>query len=136
MAEFNDMQTALDARLATSYGGVGETPVAWPNNEYSPSGVVYLRPTFLPSNTLQAGMSASGLDETNGVYQVDVFTPKGAGRSQIADDVADLFKRGTVLTASSVKMRIRSVSIGASRDDGAYYITPIEINWQTYTEPR
>ena len=132
MAEFIDMETALISRLNTI---TGNPDIAWPNIEFRPSGE-YLRPAFLPSDTIPAALGASGLDETNGVYQVDCFTERGAGRSTLVDTVADHFKRGTVITYGSVNMRVRSVSIGASRDEGAYYVTPITVNWQTYTEPR
>ena len=136
MAEFNDIQTALDTHLFDYHAASAGFEIAWNNaqtDEYSNETV---RPTFLPGDTVQAGMGATGLDVTNGLYQIDIFTKKGEGRSQIIDIIADLYKRGQTLTSGSAKVRLRGPSIGAARYEGDWFITPITINWQTYTEAR
>lgn len=131
---FNDMQAALDNRLSTMTGG---HPIAWPNTPYEPqSGTTYLRPHFLPQETIQVGLGSDGLDDTMGIYQVDVVTPAESGRSTIPDDIADHFSRGTVLSYNSVNLRIRSVSIGPAIRDGAFYFVPLSISFQTYTDAR
>ena len=133
MTIFNDIQAALDTQLSTVTG----IPVAYPNVPYKPSaGTAYLRASFLPAETVQASMGATGKDETNGVYQIDVVAPRGSGRVQQIDTVADLFKRGTVLTYNSVKLRVRSVSIAPAILDGEWYFVPISVSFQTYTEAR
>jgi len=130
---FNDVQAALDAKLAT----ITATPIAFPNIPYKPqAGTVYLRATFLPADTVQASMGEDGKDETNGIYQVDVVVPRGTGRPQLTDTVADLFKRGTVLTYNGVKVRVRSVSMASAILDEEWYFVPISVNFQTYTEAR
>lgn len=130
---FNDMQAALDNQLNT----MDETPVAWPNVPYEPSaGTTYVRPTFLPATTVQASLGASGKDETNAVYQVDVVYPRGAGRTTLPDTIADHFKRGTVLTYNGTSLRVRSVSIGPAILDGAWVFVPVSIDVQTYTGAR
>jgi hypothetical protein len=133
MTIFNDIQAALDTQLSTVTG----IPVAYPNVPYKPSaGTAYLRASFLPAETVQASMGATGKDETNGIYQIDVVAPRGSGRVQQIDTVADLFKRGTVLTYNSVKLRVRSVSIAPAILDGEWYFVPISVSFQTYTEAR
>ena len=137
MAEFNDIQVALETHLddyLTANPGTFE--IAWPNSKTKEYDSEYVRPTFLPGDTAQSGMGSTGLDETNGIYQIDIFTKKGAGRSQIFDIIADLYKRGQTLTSGSANVRLRGPSIGASRYEGDWFITPITVNWQVYTEAR
>jgi hypothetical protein len=130
---FNDMQAALDARL----DAMDSTPIAWPNVPYEPSaGTTYVRPQFLPTETVQASLGASGKDETNAVYQVDVVYPRGAGRATLTDTIADHFKRGTVLSYNGTSLRVRSVSIGPAILDGAWVFVPVSIDVQTYTGAR
>ena len=128
---FND----IEAALATQLNSLGNTPIAWPNVPYEPTGV-YLRANLLPGDTVQASLGDAGKDETNSVYQVDVVQPKDSGRSTLPDAIADHFKRGTVLSYNGVKLRVRSVSIGSALLDGAWYFVPVSITIQTYTEAR
>tara|TARA_R110000803_G_scaffold37766_3_gene81487 strand:- start:52 stop:459 length:408 start_codon:yes stop_codon:yes gene_type:complete len=131
---FNDIQAALDTRLASI---AGSPPIAWPNIEYEPTGgTTYLRPAFLPAETLQSGLGSEGLDETNGIYQIDVVYKVGSGRSSLVDSVADHFKRGTVATYNGVNVRIRSVSIAPAIFDIAWHFVPVSVSFQTYTEAR
>jgi hypothetical protein len=130
---FNDMQAALDSRLDS----MDATPIAWPNVPYEPqAGTVYVRPNFIPGDTLQVTLGVSGQDETNAIYQVDVVVPRGTGRPTLLDTVADHFKRGTTLTYNGTTLRVRSVSIGPAILEGAWYFVPVSINVQTYTGAR
>lgn len=131
---FTDIAGALRTRLSTL---ASSPPVAWQNINYKPnSKVLYLRETILPGETLQASMGDDGKDIHNGLYQIDVFIPEGQGRSTWPDDIADHFKRGTVLTQNLVDVRIRSVSIGTGFKDENFYIVPVTVSWQTFTGAR
>lgn len=131
---FNDIQAALDTRLGTLSGGYD---IAWPNLNYEPAaGSTFITPNFIPTETLQVGLGASGKDETNGIYQIDVVYPAGSGRSTIPDVVADHFKRGTVLSYNGVNIRVRSVSIAQAITDGAFHFVPVSVDFQTYTDAR
>lgn len=131
---FNDIQAAFDNRLNTMSGGYD---IAWPNVAYEPDvNTTYLRPFFLPAETVQVGLGGDGLDDTRGIYQIDVVFPAGSGRTNIPDVVADHFKRGTNLSYNGTNVRIRSVSIGPALRDGAWYFVPVSIAFQTYTEAR
>lgn len=133
MTIFNDIQAALDTKLATLTG----VPIAYPNTPYKPqAGTAYVRASFIPNETLQASLGSTGKDETLGIYQVDVVVPRGSGRPQLLDTVADLFKRGTVLTYNGVNLRIRSVSMASAILEDEWYFVPISVNFQTYTEAR
>jgi len=131
---FNDIQAAFDTKLGQSVSD----PIAYPNIPYEPSaGTVFVRPSFLPAETSQASLGANGKDETVGVYQIEVVAPRGSGRPQSVDAIADAFKRGTVLTYNDVNVRIRSVSIGVALvTDTAWYSVPVSVNFQTFTEAR
>lgn len=130
---FNDMQAALDTHLDS----MDSTPIAWPNVPYEPSaGTVFLRPNFLPTETVQASLGSAGKDETNAIYQVDVVFPRGSGRTTLTDTIADHFKRGTVLTYNGTSLRVRSVSMGPAILDGAWTFVPVSIDVQTYTGAR
>lgn len=131
---FNDMQAALDARLETL---TGSYDIAWPNVPYEPvSGTTYLRPTFLPAETIQASMGDSGKDLTVGLYQVDVFSDAGSGRSSIPDAIANHFKRGTNLTYNGITLRVQSVSILPAVIDGSWQQTPVSISFYIFTDAR
>lgn len=129
---FNDIHAALDGHLAT----LGNTPIAWTNVKFEPTGDVYLRPRVLPVSTEQASLGNSGKDDTNGIYQIDVFVKQGNGRSALLDSIADHFKRGTVLTHNSVSLRVRTVELAPSSQDGTWHFTPVSVYFQTYTGAR
>tara|TARA_R100000951_G_C2598477_1_gene167399 strand:- start:64 stop:471 length:408 start_codon:yes stop_codon:yes gene_type:complete len=131
---FNDMQAALDARLESMSGSYD---IAWPNVPYEPeANETYLRPTFLPTETLQSSLGATGKDFTVGIYQVDVFTVAGTGRTAITDSIADHFKRGTNLTYNGQTLRVQSVSISPAVIDGSWQQVPVSISFYTYTDAR
>ena len=131
---FNDIQAALDTRLVSMTGGYD---IAFPNVPYEPeAGTTYLRPTFLPAETLQAALGDDGKDITVGIYQVDVFNPAGAGRTSVPDTIADHFKRGTNLAYNGTTLRVQSVSILSATIDGSWQIVPVSISFYTYTDAR
>ena len=131
---FNDIQGALRSRLVTL---PGSPPVAWENVDYAPnSNVLFLRATSLPGETTQACIGDAGLDDHIGIFQVDVFIPDGKGRSTWPDTVADHFKRGTRLTLNGVVVTISTVSISSAAKDENFYIVPISITYQAFTQAR
>jgi len=131
---FNDVQSALDARLASMSGSLD---IAFPNIPYEPAAnESYLRANFLPADVVQAALGASGKDRIDGVYQVDVFTVAGTGRTNIPDTIADHFKRGTNLTYNSNTVRIINVSINPAIISGSWQAVPVSINFYSYMTAR
>ena len=131
---FNDIQGALRARLVSL---PSSPPVAWENVDFNPnSNELFLRATSLPGETTQACIGDAGLDDHIGIFQVDVFIPDGKGRSTWPDTVADHFKRGSVLTQNAVNVRITTVSISSAAKDENFYIVPISITYQAFTQAR
>ena len=138
MSVFLDISGALDTRLDNL---VGKPPIAWENKGYEPvKGTLYARPSILPGETVQASLGDTGQDMTVGVYQVDIFAKAGKGKNEavvMADLIANWFKRGTVLTYNSRKVRIRNVSRKAGINNaGGWFQIPIEIAFISYTEAR
>jgi hypothetical protein len=135
---FKDLSAALEARLATLSG---LPAVAWPNLNYVPTlGTLFIRPTILPAETVGATMGTStGTDSQSGIYQIDIFAPSGVGRSAtttLADAIADHFSPLTELTYNSQIVTIISVSQGVAYVEDAWYHTPIEIKYLSYTTAR
>ena len=130
----------IEPTSGVNYGALTELvtpPIAWPNINYEPTTRdTYLRPRFLPVATEQASLGGSGKDVTNAIYQIDVVQPAGSGRTTLFDTIANHFKRGTVLTYNSVKIRIRTVEIGTAQIEDAWYFVPVSISIQTFTEAR
>jgi hypothetical protein len=135
MSAFTDISAALD-----SHTNDLSLPTAWENSGYEPTiGTLYIRPTILPANTFQAGLGASGLDDNFGIYQIDIFSEAGKGKGAAiikADVIANAFKRGTVLTYNGVSVRLGNVSRGSGSRDGAWFVLPVFINYQSFTQAR
>jgi hypothetical protein len=131
---FADIQGALRAQLNTL---PNKPPIAWENVDYNPnSGTLFLRATGLPGETVQLCLGDNGLDDHIGIFQVDVFIPDGKGRSTWPDQIADHFKRGTILTLNEVDVRITSVSIEAADKDENFFIVPVSISYRVQTQAR
>lgn len=137
MTVFTDISDALDTQLS---GMAALPPVAWENKSYKPiDGVLYLRPSTLFGDTVQASLGASGMDENMGVYQVDVFAMAGNGKAianTMADNVATRFARGTSLVYNTRTVRIISARRQAARIADGWYMIPVEIVYKSFTTPR
>lgn len=131
---FVDIYGALRVNLANI---ASVPPIAWENKNYDQDATtLYLRPTMLPNETIQASLGDSGKDLYEGMFQVDVFVPDGQGRSDWPDKIADAFKRGTVLTRNGIDVRIQGVSIAPALKEDNFYQVPVEIRWQAFTPAR
>ena len=130
---FSDISAALDTRLSTLFRS---PPVAWENIAYKPiKNKLYLRPTHLPSATVQAGLGTAGIDGYSGLYQIDVFAIAGKGRGEAeakADAIADHFKRGTDL----LYVRLGDVSRNAGLIDEDRFVISVTINYMAHVAPR
>ena len=132
MMTFSDIRGALQERLATM---PLEYPVAWENVKFEPNGEIYLRATLLTGATDQFCLGESGSNETSGIFQVDVFYPKGKGQDCIPDQIANWFER-QFLTLNETTVRCRGVSVLQGEDDKNYFIVPVQIVYQAITGAR
>jgi hypothetical protein len=114
--------------------------VAWENIDFAPTqGQTYLRPTVLPSDTVQAELGDQGRDYHTGIYQVDVMAEAGEGKNAayvLADSIADHFARGTDLTYNGVVVTIQQTKRLTGRTDSGWFMVPVEINFFSYTAAR
>jgi len=138
MSVFYDISTALNTHLKNM---TSAPDIAWENKNYKPTlKTTYIRPTLLPADSAQATLGDSGTDMNPGIYQVDVFTAANKGTKaalNMADLIANRFKRGTDLTYNGRTVRIRSVSQkSGSTNTGGWYQIPIDITYISYTEAR
>ena len=137
MTVFLDISAALDGRLNTM---TGLPDVAWENYNYTPvAGTLYLRPTNLPGSTDQATLGTAGTDLTTGIYQVDVFAEASKGKNAglvMADNIANHFKRGTVLAYNGRTVKVTTVRRGLTDNSNGWYQVPVEILYRSYTQAR
>lgn len=134
---FKDIQAALDTRLNSLSGSPS---IAWENMPFTPTqGTLYLRPTFLPADSIPATLSASGTDEHMGIYQIDIFVEAGKGKGEAitqADAIADHFKPVTELTYNSKTVRCIKVARASAQTVDGWYQIPIEISYLAFTTKR
>ena len=134
---FSNISAALDSRLNTL---LGSSPIAWENTAFTPvKDTLYLSQHILPASTIQAGLGVNGLDEHIGIYQIDVYAPKGKGRGDAeakADAVADHFKRGTDLVYGGTYVKLGNVSRNAGLMDEERFVISITINYMAHVTPR
>lgn len=132
---FLDISAALDSRL-NNFSSANSISVAWENKSYKPTvGVSYLSATLLPADSEPMGVGNSSAIEHLGVYQVNIFTDADKGKGAaivLADKLATYFPRGN-LTYNDKTIRIRSVSRGSGARDGAWYVVPVSISYQSFT---
>jgi len=133
---FNDILAALEDRVSSLAG----IEVVYLNDKRDPSdNKEYIQVFHLPGETLQACLGDTGLDMTEGIFQIDIMGVLNTGRSRNLDLIADHFARGRVIEPaqqSGVKLRITSVSMESPSIDGTHYKQPISVSWQTFTDAR
>jgi hypothetical protein len=137
MTVFTDISAGLDGHLNTM---TNKPPVSWENKKYKPvNDVLYVRPTILPADTDQASLGSNGQDLNTGIYQVDVLAPAGKGKKtayEMADLIADRFKRGTDIVENSRTITVVRASRGTGFNDGDRYIVSVSIEYRAFTQAR
>lgn len=112
--------------------------MAYPNYEYTPTAnTPYLRLSIIPALTEQSDLGTDGLNNNEGIAQVDVFavSNKTYGPAYTkADQLAEHFKRGTKLVNGGVTVTITGVEINPALASDGWYQLPVSINYQAYTE--
>jgi len=127
---WNKILRSLETQLSTI---ASAPPIQSPNVSYKPTkGTTYLRSSLLPAATTSAAIGLDGNDFYSGVYQVDVFSPRGLGAKtaiDMADEVIELFVKGTVLTTDSFRVKILNGSIQAPLEEPDWYQVPVIVEW-------
>ena len=137
MTVFRDIDAALVAQLNSM---AGKPPIAWENSAYEPVlGTLYIRAYNLFGDTTQATLGDAGEDMTIGIFQLDIFAEAGKGKKaamDMADTVADQFKRGTDLTYNGVTVTVRTVQRRTANITGGWYQLPVEVVYRAHTAAR
>lgn len=96
----------------------------------------YIQVSHLFGDTERACLGSDGKFLTNGIFQIDVFTPQNTGRSQILDEIANHFPTDKTIEQDSVKLRIISTDMNQPIYDRNFYRQPLSVNWQVFTKAR
>lgn len=112
-------------------------PIKWPNTPpNTPNNATWLRVTFLdfPDEPYTLGMD--GMNRTNGLMQVDVFSPKGQARfaaNTAIDEVKSFLKTSAVLEYNGQKVLINSASVRPNQSETDWHSMIIEVSFTAYT---
>lgn len=128
------ISAALSTHLSTLSG---LPPVAWENAPFKPvSGVLYLRESYLPGDTVAVGMENSSSDDATGIYQVSVFAEMDQYKliaQTMAESIASHFARGTNLSYETQKVMITTVDTNAGSISDGWYSIPVSITWRSFS---
>lgn len=114
-------------------------PVAYPDIVFPPVGTPQPT-TWLEAAFMRAATAAVGVSKWNehpGILQVTVVAKQGAGAiasANVADQIADWFKRGTRLVDGGVQIDVYAPpQIASSYADDPYTRTPVSIRYRVFT---
>lgn len=134
-APYAAIRSALTARLQTLSG---LPSVAWENVPFTPTaGSMYLKPSFLPGEPVQAEIGTYGQNMHTGLYQISVFAPAGTGVASLntlRDALCDHFKRGTELIYSGVTVRLIKAFPSPMMQETDWVHIPITVMWRAYAD--
>jgi Bacteriophage related domain of unknown function len=122
MTKLKDIPKSLESHLATM---VGLPEVAWPNIDFDfEVDKLYVRPQVAISRTTPIGVGDDDGDLLQGMYQVDVFSPKGEGVRRgldLAQNIADHFPKGLELSTSDGIVRMSNSDIQSGGNVGSHF---------------
>ena len=130
MITFVDIETALGQRLETIADGV---PVAWPNNDFVPTGE-YFEFRNVPASREDQVISG-GYPYQYGIALITAVAPKGSFSNRVnelAQIIADGFPKALRLAAGSGTVLITApASPAPAFPDGAYFRLPVRVAYLT-----
>lgn len=126
---------ALLTYLGTLSVGSPALPIAMPEVKFNPpSSGKYLEARFLPNRPATRVIAFDGPDQHQGLLQVSVIWPKGQGiiaASEIANEVVKHFRRGTVIAADDLRVRIYETPWESPPlDEPNRMQVPVTVPWQ------
>lgn len=100
---------------------------------YTPNPTVpYCKEYDLSGDTFGQTVTDGGVQRKDGIYQVDVFTPKNGGKWAGLEACALIqaaFPRGLVITNDSQKIKIKDASRSPVRYDNTHQIITLSIGY-------
>jgi hypothetical protein len=132
MSTLFDIEVALQTQLDNI---VGHPDIAWENDEtYNPIlGQRYWRPTLIPARGSLA--SFQGLQQYQGLLQVDVFVPLNTGKKQLIEDldlISQQFLAGSSIYSGDIRLDILDRQPGQAMREQSWYRGYIEIYYMCY----
>lgn len=95
--------------------------------------VSYLREFCLFGETFNPTLEAGGMERQDGVYQIDVCTPKGKGKFEglaIVETLKSAFQREAgAMTDGALKINLEGSSTSPARIDGEHFVYSLSIRW-------
>lgn len=90
------------------------------------------RSTFIPNPTMRTSLGLNGLDELNGIYQIDLFYPINSGYAiveQMSEQVQTYFQVGDIINGIRV---INCYPVNSYQIITNYYSIPIIVEWSYF----
>jgi hypothetical protein len=122
-ALLNQLKTVIGLPNLVVDGGAAYTP--------SPA-VSYCKEFDLSGDTFSESVNANGVQRKDGIYQVNIFTPKNAGKWQaleISALIQTVFARGIELVNDSQRVQIRETTRSSVRYDNTHQIITLSIRY-------
>lgn len=136
MIRHKDVRLNLRNQMLDNVGGLPASR-SWENVDFTPPAgdentdpSDWIRETYLAGDDRLRGINKL---QSDGVYAIDLFTPRDNGTNEIedlADDIKTAMKAGTSLANPSVQ--IVRASRGQGRPDGDWYMIPVRIAFRTF----
>jgi hypothetical protein len=130
---YDTVRTMLDTQLTTA---IGDLPLQNENTRYTPkNGVPYVRSQLLPAEANAIGVGPNGMDEHQGLYQVDVFYPQDYGTADanaMAALVMAALPRGYIATSGSDNVHVVKAWQQVAYQQGSSYCVPVMVRWTSY----
>ena len=139
---FRDIRLCFEARLSglsTDFSNIiyENTQFDLSTLDKDENGVSWIRGALLPAETVSAAIGTSGSDLHSGLFRIDYFNEVGVGGYEVdMDIIANAFVKGDTLIAGTTEVRIKNVSLGVGRRDGAFFARNIDIEYFAYTAAR
>lgn len=100
---------------------------------YTPSpNTAYCKEYDLSGDTFSAAIPANGYQQKDGIYQVDVCTPKNGGKwsaQELCALIQTAFPRGLILANDGQSLKIKEVSRSSTRYDNTHQIISLSIGY-------
>jgi hypothetical protein len=138
MSGTNEISAALLARLFAASPGAAVDPARCELENgpgFTPGATRWYRPTFLPGEPEAAGIGDSAKNRYVGIFQVDIFDPKGKGTKPTdteSERIRACFPRGLSLTASNgvvVNIKKSWAPRVSNQNDAAWYQQIVRVSW-------
>lgn len=129
------VQQALINQLTRRFDSWVATQMAWENLPFSPpEAKPWMFFHFMPTGEQIATLGPSGVDQLEGIAQVDVNYPEGGGEQDLRatiDLLRDAFKPGYVSFDDTVVSILGRWRAGGFSSDG-FYKVPFTVRWRCF----